>query len=114
MCGFMLRLVLNALLLFFVLTSFPGIFVDTLGGILLAVAIVGIANALVRPLLARTALPCGGLALGGITLATNVVAPLLVVKALPGFQIAGAVAPVAGVCLLTLCSCAVTKAIKDR
>jgi len=113
-CGFLLRIIINALMLFFFLTEFPGVFVDTLGGILAAVAIVGIANAAVRPLMAKVSLPCRGVALGGITFVTNLVTPLMLVKTLPGIQIAGAAAPVAGLCLLTACSFAVSKVIEDR
>ena len=51
MCGFLLRIIINAVVLFIVVAKLPGIFVDTLGGTLVAVAIVGLANAAVPTLL---------------------------------------------------------------
>jgi putative membrane protein len=42
------------------------------------------------------------------------VAPLAVVKALPGFQVSSFVAPLAGILLMTLCSYTLTRVIQDR
>ena len=114
MCGFMLRIIINALLLFLVIAELPGIFVDTLGGMLLGVAIIGIANAAVRPILLLMARPLNWLNLGGVTFCMNIFAPLLVVKTLPGFQIYSMMAPIIGVFFLTICSFTLSKVIQDR
>jgi len=114
MCGFMLRIIINGVLLFLVIAELPGIFVDTLGGMLLGVAIVGIANAAVRPILLLAARPLNWLNLGGMTFFMNILAPLLVIKTLPGFQIYSMIAPVIGVFFITICSFTLSKVIQDR
>ncbi|MBC8016749.1 MAG: phage holin family protein, partial [Sporomusaceae bacterium] len=93
MCGFLLRIIINAVLLYFIIAELPGIFVDTLGGMLLGVVIVGIVNAAVRPILMLTARPLNWLHLGGATFCMNVLTPLIVIKALPGFKIYSMVSP---------------------
>ncbi|MDF2571563.1 MAG: Mycobacterial 4 phage holin, superfamily [Sporomusa sp.] len=114
MSGFLLRIIINAVILIVVVVELPGVFVDTLGGTLLGAAIVGLANAAIRPLLAIAALPFNMLTLGGITVMTNIFTPLVVVKALPGFQISGVLTSLTGVLLMTLCSFALSKVIHDR
>ncbi len=114
MCGFLLRMILNSVLLFLLIIKLPGIFVDTLGGALLGAAIIGLANGAVRPLIALRTKPLSWFRLGGFTFFLNVLTPLLVVKALPGFQIHSVVAPVASVCVMTLCSCTLSRVIQDR
>ncbi|SMC40744.1 phage holin family protein [Sporomusa malonica] len=114
MSGFLLRIIINAVILIVVVTELPGVFVDTLGGTLLGAAIVGLANAAIRPMLAIAALPFDMLTLGSITVMTNIFTPLMVVKALPGFQISGAVTLLTGILLMTLCSFTLSKVIHDR
>lgn len=114
MCGFLLRIIINALVLFWVMAELPGVFVDTLGCTLLGVTIVGIANAAVRPILMLASMPFTWLTIGGLTFFTNIIAPLMVIKALPGFQISSFMAPMAGVLLMTVCSAALSKVIQDR
>lgn len=114
MCGFMLRIIINAVLLFLAITELPGIFVDTLGGMLLAVVIVGIVNAAVRPILMLTARPLNWLNLGGVTFFMNILTVLIVVKILPGFQIYSITAPIIGVLFITICSFMLSKVIHDR
>jgi len=113
-CGFLLRIIINALLLFLVVTELPGIFVDTLGGMLLGVLIIGIVNAAIRPLLLLNARPLNWLNLGGVTFLMNVLTPLMVMKTLPGFQIYSMTAPVVSVFFLTICSFNLSKVIQDR
>lgn len=114
MSGFLLRIVLNTVLLMMVFFEFPGILVDTFGGTLLGSTIIGLANAAIRPLLSVLAVPVNSMTLGGVTVATNIFAPLAVVTALPGYQITGILAPLLGVLFLTVCSIALTKTIHDR
>jgi putative membrane protein len=114
MCGFLLRMILNGVLLFLVIVELPGVFVDTLGGALLGAAIIGLANGAVRPLFALISKPLNWRNLGGVTFFMNILAPLMVIKALPGFQIYSMIAPVTGVCLMTVCSCTLSRVIQDR
>jgi putative membrane protein len=112
--GLLLRIVLNGVLIFFLVMKIPGVFVDTLGGLLLGAAIVGIANGILRPLLAMASLPLNWRTLGSVTFFTNILTPFMIIKTLPGFQIYSAVAPVAGVFLMTVCSFTLSKVIQDR
>lgn len=114
MCGFLLRIIINAVVLFISVVQLPGIFVDTLGSTLLGAAIIGLANAAIRPLMELTSLPLNVMTLSGLTFCTNLLAPFMVVKTLPGFQISSVFAPLVGILLLTVCSCTLTKVIQDR
>jgi putative membrane protein len=112
--GFLLRIIINALILILLVAELPGVFVDTLGGTLLGGVIVGLANAAIRPLLMIAAIPFNLLTLGSITFITNIFTPFMVVKALPGFQISSVVASCAAIMLMTLCSFTLSKVIHDR
>ena len=114
MCGFMLRIIINSVLLFLVIAELPGIFVDTLGGMLLGVVIIGIVNAAVRPILMLRSGPLNWLKLGGVTFIMNVLTLLIVINILPGFRIDSMIAPVIGVLVITICSFTLSKVIHDR
>lgn len=114
MSGFLLRIILNGMILFTGLIQLPGIFVDTLGSTLLGAAIVGIANAAIRPIMLLTSLPLDMITLAGVTLLTNLVTPLMVVHALPGFVFSNLTIPLLGIVLVTICSCMLTRSIQDR
>jgi putative membrane protein len=112
--GFLLRIIINAVILIMLVVELPGVFVDTLGGTLLGGVIVGLANATIRPLLMLAALPFNFLTLGSITFMANIFTPFMVVKALPGFQISSVLASLTGILLMTLCSFTLSKIIQDR
>lgn len=112
MSGFLLRIVINALVLFLVVAELPGVFIDTLGGTLLGSAIIGVANAAIRPLLSIIYL--NGISLGGFTFAVNFFTPWAVVAALPGFQISSIIASLTGVILMTVTSYTCTRVIRDK
>jgi len=112
--GFLLRILINAIIICAIVVELPGIFVDTLGGTLLGAAIIGIANAAIRPLLILASMPFNTVTVGSFAFFTNLLAPLAVVKALPGFQVSSFMAPLAGILLMTLCSYTLTKVIQDR
>lgn len=114
MSGFLLRILINAILLCTIVAEIPGIFVDTLGGTLLGAAIIGVANAAIRPLLTLAAMPFNAVTIGSVAFFTNLLAPLAVVKTLPGFQVSSFLAPLAGLVLMTVCSYTLTRVIQDR
>lgn len=114
MSGFLIRIIVNAIMLFIVVVKLPGIFVDTLGGTLLGATIIGLANAAIRPLLALTSIPFNSITLGSFTLFTNLLAPLMIIKALPGYQISSILWPAAGLILMTICSFTLSRVIHDR
>jgi len=112
--GFLLRILINAIIICVLVAQLPGIFVDTLGGTLLGATIIGIANAAIRPMLTLAAMPFNIVTVGSVAFFTNLLTPLAVVKTLPGFQISSFLAPLAGILLMTLCSYTLTKVIQDR
>lgn len=112
MSGFLLRILINALVLVMVVVKLPGVFVDTLGGILLGAVIIGLVNAAIPFLL--TMLQHPGVSLGRFTIAVNCFTPLAVVSALPGYRISGLLASVAGVALMTATSYMCSRIIRDR
>ena len=114
MCGFLLRIIINALVLFVVVVKLPGVFVDTLGTTLLGAAIIGIVNALIRPFFAFAKVKFTGLRLGGFTFAANIFTPFMVVQTMPGIQVYSALATIPGIVLMTACSFTLTKVIRDR
>jgi putative membrane protein len=111
--GFLLRILINAIIICVLVAQLPGIFVDTLGGTLWARPS-SIANAAIRPMLTLAAMPFNIVTVGSVAFFTNLLTPLAVVKTLPGFQISSFLAPLAGILLMTLCSYTLTKVIQDR
>jgi putative membrane protein len=114
MCGFLLRIVINAAVLFLLIFKLPGVFIDTLGGALLGVVLVGIANAAILPLLTCRTVLFHNWTLGGVTFLTNVFAPVAVIAALPGYQISSILSPAAGILCMTACSYTLSRIIQDR
>ena len=112
MSGFLLRIFINASVLFLIVAELPGVFVDTLGGSLLGSAIIGLANAAIRPLLSFIHLH--GISLGSFTFAVNFFTPLAVVTAVPGYQISSIIASIMGILLMTVTSYTCTRVIRDK
>ena len=112
MSGFLLRILINAMVLVGVVANLPGVFVDTLGGILLGAVIIGLVNAAIPLLL--TLLQHPGVSLGRFTIAVNCFTPLAVVNALPGYQISGLSSSIAGVALMAATSYVCSRMIRDR
>jgi putative membrane protein len=69
--GFLIRLVVNAVALICVAYVVPGIHVSGLGGALIAALILGIVNAILRPILMVLSLPLEVITLGLFTLVIN-------------------------------------------
>lgn len=69
--NFIIRLILNAVALLVVAYFVPGVHVTSLGGAILAAFILGIVNAILRPLLFLLTLPLQILTLGLFTLVIN-------------------------------------------
>ncbi len=69
--GFLIRLVVNAVALIAVTYIVPGIHVSGLGGAIIAALILGVVNAILRPILVVLSLPLELLTLGLFTLVIN-------------------------------------------
>lgn len=114
MTGFLLRIIINALALVWIATHIPGIFVDTLGSILVGAAVLGLANAVVRPLFTHRERPLRPAALWSVTVGLNVILTLIMARTLPGVQVHGLAAALAAWTLLTVLSGTLTRIIQDR
>jgi putative membrane protein len=69
--GFLIRLIVNAIALIAVAYIVPGIHVSGIGGALIAALILGIVNAILRPILIVLSLPLELVTLGLFTLVIN-------------------------------------------
>ncbi len=78
--GLILRLVINAIALLFVEYVIPGVHVSGIGAALLAALILGIVNAVLKPILIILSLPLEILTLGLFTLVINAALFYLVAK----------------------------------
>ena len=100
----LLRLILNAGALMLVAYVVPGIVVDGFWVALIAAVILGIANALIRPVLIILTLPITILTLGLFTLVINGLLLWLVSSFIEGFSIEGFWAAVLGAFVLWIVS----------
>jgi len=85
--GFILRLVLNAIVLLLVAHLIQGIRVTGFGVALIAALVLGLLNALVKPLLFILTLPLNVLTLGLFTFVINAFILWLAAALVPGFAI---------------------------
>lgn len=89
MTRLVLRWVLNAFALYFVMKLMPGIRIDQFGDLLLATLIIGLLNAFLRPIIVLLTLPVTILTLGLFTLVINGLIFYLAAHLLDGFRVAG-------------------------
>jgi putative membrane protein len=87
--GFLIRLVVNAVALIAVAYLVPGVHVSGFVGALIAALILGIVNAVLRPVLVILSLPLEILTLGLFTLVINALLFLLVGKLGVGLYVDG-------------------------
>jgi putative membrane protein len=85
--GFIIRLVLNALVLLLVAHLIEGIRVSSFGTALIAALVLGLLNALVKPILFILTLPINVLTLGLFTFVINAFILWLAAAIVPGFAI---------------------------
>jgi putative membrane protein len=98
------RWLLNALALYLTARLVPGISLRGIGATLLAAAVLGVVNALLRPLLLLLTLPLNVLTLGLFTFVVNAVLLLLTSALVPGFHLAGWGPALLGAVVLSLIS----------
>jgi len=89
MTRLLLRWVLNAFALYFVMKLLPGIQIDRFGDLLLATLIIGLLNAFLRPIIVLLTLPVTILTLGLFTLVINGVIFYLAAHMMEGFRVTG-------------------------
>jgi putative membrane protein len=89
MKGFLFRLLITALGLWAAAAIFPGIRLDGWGNLVLAALLLGIVNAVIRPIILVLTLPLTVLTLGLFILVVNGISLALVAWMLPGFHVDG-------------------------
>jgi putative membrane protein len=87
MIGFLLRAVITAIGLWVASVWVPGVHIDTLGTLILAGILLGVVNAIVRPIAFILTLPITILTLGLFLLVLNAAMVAFVAWILPGFHI---------------------------
>ncbi|HYK82043.1 MAG TPA: phage holin family protein [Gemmatimonadales bacterium] len=104
MRGFVFRLVITALGLWAAAKIVPGVTLDGWGTLLVAALLLGIVNAVIRPIILILTLPLTVLTLGLFILVVNGISLALVAWVLPGFHIAGLGAAILGSIVVGLTS----------
>ncbi len=89
MTGFILRALISAMGLWIATRWVHGIRIDNAGTLVLAGLLLGVVNAIVRPILVLLTLPITILSLGLFLLVVNTAMVALVALMLPGFRIYG-------------------------
>ncbi|HXI34650.1 MAG TPA: phage holin family protein, partial [Gemmatimonadales bacterium] len=96
MRGFLFRLVITALGLWLAATIVHGVSFTGWGALLVAALVLGIVNAVIRPILVFLTFPITLLTLGLFILVVNGISLALVAWLVPGFHVAGLAAAVLG------------------
>src|SRR5438105_14889589 len=102
MTGFCFRLVITALGLWTAATVVPGVRIDGWGNLVVAALLLGIVNAVIRPIILILTLPLTVLTLGFFILIVNGISLALVAALVPGFHIAGLWAATVGAVIVGL------------
>jgi putative membrane protein len=89
MTGFVLRAVITAIGLWIATRWVPGVRIDSAATLLLAAVLLGVVNAIVRPILFILTLPLTLITLGLFLLVLNAAMVGLVAWILPGFHLSG-------------------------
>jgi len=104
MNGFLIRLAIGMLGLWVAQAIVPGVTITGLGTLVLAAFLLGLANAVVRPLLVILTLPITLLTLGLFLLVVNAAVLALVAALLDEFTIAGFWSALFGSCVVSVVS----------
>lgn len=102
MRGFLTRLVITALGLWVAETIVPGIRIDGWGHLVVAALLLGIVNAVIRPVILVLTLPLTVLTLGLFIFVVNGISFWLVAWLVPGFVVHGLWAAVLGAIVVSL------------
>lgn len=104
MIGFLLRWSMNLLALMVAASIIKGIRIESVGMGVLAAGILGVVNAVIRPLVLLLTLPITILTLGFFTLVINAVMLQIVASLVPGFTIETFSAALVGALVVSLVS----------
>ena len=102
--GFIVRVLLNGLAIFAAAWLVPGIYLAGPVPALIAGVILGLVNALVRPILVILTLPFTLITLGLFLFVVNTICLALTAAVVPGFEISGFVPAFLGALIVTVVS----------
>jgi len=111
---FLLRVLLNAVAVFLAAQLIPGITVASPGTALLAGLVLGLVNAVVRPLLILFTLPATLLTLGLFLFVINAACLGLAAWFVPGFSISGFWAALFGALVISIISWLLSALLTDK
>ena len=111
MRGFFVRLLITALGLWVADQLLPGIAIDSTGVLIVSALLLGVVNAVIRPILLILTLPLTVLTLGFFILIVNGISLALVAALVPGFHIAGLWSATIGAIIVSLTSWAASSFI---
>ncbi|TAK08144.1 MAG: phage holin family protein [Candidatus Manganitrophaceae bacterium] len=111
--GILIRWLVNAGSLLLISYAIDGIAVDGVGPALIAAAVLGIINAVIRPILLILTLPINLLTLGLFTFIINGALLALTAKVVRGFSVSGFWSAVLGALLLSIISGILSFFIED-
>ena len=112
--GFILRVLINAGAIWLAARLIPGITVDSAVTVLLAGLVLGLINALVRPVLVVLTLPITLVTLGLFLLVLNAACLALTAWLVPGFSVSDFIAAFLGSLLISVVSWILTAFVSDR
>lgn len=104
MKGFFFRLLITALGLWAAATIVPGVQITGWGNLVVAALLLGIVNAVIRPVILILTLPLTVLTLGLFILVVNGISLALVAALMPGFTLSGLGAAILGSIVVGLTS----------
>jgi len=104
MRGFFFRLIITALGLWAAATIIPGIQLDGVGNLIVAALLLGLVNAVIRPIILILTLPLTVLTLGLFILVVNGISLALVAWLMQGFTVTGLGAAILGSIIVGLTS----------
>jgi len=102
MRGFLVRLLITALGLWVAASIVPGITITGAGALLVSALLLGLVNAVIRPVILILTLPLTILTLGLFVLIVNGISLALVAWLVPGFHVAGLLAATLGAIIVGL------------
>ena len=111
--GFLLRLIVNAAALWVAAQLVPGIVVTGLTPLLLAALVLGLINAIVRPVLLILTLPLTLLTLGLFIFILNAFCLWLTSRIVPGFVVQSFAAALLGALVVSIVSWLLTAFVSD-
>ncbi len=112
--GFIVRVLVNAATIALAAAFVPGLHLEGAVPALLAGLVLGVINALVRPVLVILTLPLTLLTLGLFLLVLNGVCLALTAWLVPGFDIAGFLPAMLGALVISVVSWVLTAFVSDR